>query len=474
MSILLINPHGGYHHEYPPLGLLYIASYLREKGRRIIFLDEGTVSCPGEEYSSLVEEHRPRFVALSLYTTNISRAYHIITTIKSNFPDCIIIVGGHHATALPGETIEECSAIDYLVAGEGEVTLHELLNAIESGQDIETVKGVYINNGHTSERLRFTGEREYFGNLDALPLPAHDLIDLSAYSQNEIRLGKRVGVMITSRGCPYSCTFCNKAVFKSVTRRRSPANVVQEIRYLIATQRIDEIYFQDDLFALDRRWLAEFLEEMKRNDIALPWRMLARVDILEESDYQSLKKGGCYLVQFGVESGNETVLKDIRKGITTDQVRRAFRMAREAGLQTYGFFIFGHKLDTLGTIRETFELAKDIRCDFTSFFLLVPFPGTAVYSSLTDEYRRDWSRIQYVNWNRGLDPISLCGVPGRLLKCLEQQVNMAYYGRISYLFANVLRFAPFSLFVLKLRWWLRNIGVHLFFKLRRGKHLFAK
>lgn len=459
MSILLINPSGGYHHEYPPLGLLYITSFLRMHGRTVHFFDEGALECPGEKFQDIFKTTRPRYVGLSLYTTNISRAYEIVEVIHGLAPDVIIVVGGPHASALPEYTLQECPLIDFLVVGEGEETLKELIEDLDSGGSGESISGLYVAKQGSGTGFVFTGTREYIADLDSLPLPAHDLVDLDAYQKNPISLGNKVGVIITSRGCPYNCTFCNKAVFRSITRRRSPLNVINEIRYLIDAESIDEIYFQDDLFALDRHWLAEFTDLLCRLNLKIPWRMLARVDILADEDYRRLKEAGCYLVQFGVESGNDEILKEINKQISTQQVINAFEMAQRHKLQTYGFFIFGHRQETKETIKQTFKLAKRIHGDFTSFFLLVPFPGTEVYSYLGKDARYDWQLIQYMNWNKGLEPLSICVIPGNELKLFIEQVNMEYFGRIGYLWHNVFSSTQIKLIRLKLRWFL-SMTIH--------------
>jgi len=454
MSILLINPSGGYHHEYPPLGLLYLASYLRNSGRTVSFFDEGSLQNPDDTFLKLLKEICPKYVGLSLYTTNISRAYEIIGRIREISHDVIIIAGGPHATALPEYTLKECPQIDFLAAGEGEETLKELLDDLDAGGNGVNVRGLYCQCRSSDADPVFTGTREYIANIDVLPMPAHDLVDLDVYQKNPISRGTRVGVIITSRGCPYNCTFCNKAVFRSVTRRRSPLNVINEIEWLISNSSIDEIYFQDDLFALDRQWLIEFTRLLRQHEIKLPWRMLARVDILKDDDYRNLREAGCYLIQFGVESGNDDILKDINKQITTQQVINAFAMARKYRFQTYGFFIFGHRLDNYETIMQTFDLAKKLRCDFTSFFLLVPFPGTNVYSCLPADARHDWKRIQYMNWNKELEPLSICSVPGTALKQIEEQAGMEYFGRINYLLHNIFSGNDIKLIRLKFRWFL--------------------
>lgn len=468
MSILLINPHGGYQHEYPPLGLLSLCSCLRQQHIPFGFLDEGIYPVVGDQFYMLFAELRPRYLGLSLYTTNISRAFSIITRIKTECPEIIVIVGGPHASALPDETLQECHLIDYLVAGEGEVTLVELIRALDSGNDGQQVSGVYYRTVDGS--IRCSGERPYIQNLDELPFPAHDLVHPRQYQYNPISIGTTVASIITSRGCPFNCTFCNKAVFKSKIRRRSPEHVMSEIMYLRELYNIDEIYFQDDLFALDRQWLHAIIASMAAHNLRIPWRMLARVDILDEADYRIARQAGCYLVQFGVESGNNSVLRDIKKNITRSQIYSAFRAARRAGMQTYGFFIFGHRIDTHQTIRETFQLACEIQADFTSFFLLVPFPGTACYQYLPEEQRHDWQRIRYINWERELEPFSICEVSPRDLRQYESQVNREYYGRIQYLTGNILlSWGSLPLMKLKMAWWILNTLARLRARIR-GEH----
>ena len=433
MKILFINPPGNTPNEYPPLGLLYLASVARKSGYTVDFFDAGIENnAKNISLEDDIIKFNPDVCALSLYTTNILEAFNIIRWVKTRLPKCKVVVGGHHATALPERTMKECQDIDYLVYGEGEETFVELLNAIDKNYSASEVRGIFYR---ANNSIRSTEPREYIEGLDSIPFPAFDLSKDFNYPYDAFVQGRRVGVIVSSRGCPYKCVFCNRAVFKSKYRRRSPGNVVAEMKYQIEKFGVDEIYFMDDLFAINRRWLNEFYLELEENAVKVPWKCLGRVDILSKEDFVRMRKNGCYIIQFGVESGNDKILEDIKKHITVDQARRSFKEARDAGLHTHGFFIFGHRKDDNSSIKQTLKFAQELNPPFISFFLLVPFPGTEVYSYVNSEQRYDWDRIKYYHF--GTLPISVCKIDPRSLVLFADQAFSEFYGRMRYLWQNL-------------------------------------
>jgi len=436
MRIALINPGGGYRHEYPPLGLLYLAAVLKRTGHVVGFYDEGARHKKHISIFDYLKAFKPQISAVALYTTNLSRTYKTIANIKKICPQGIILAGGPHATVLPERTMEECPDIDFLVCGEGEVTVTELLGAFQAKSDISRIAGIYYR---SKGDIRHTPPRRMVEDLNSIPFPAYDLLEDFSYNFHHIRVGKKVATMVTSRGCPYECVFCAaKAVWGRSFRRRSPQNVIAEIEWLTEEHGYDEVYFQDDLFAVDRAWLDEFYCLLRQRGIKVPWKCLARVDLLTAEDYTRMANHGCYLIQLGVESGDDTVLKDIKKNITTAQARIAFQQARQAGLNTYGFFILGHRLDTPQTVIRTINFAKNLHPDFVSFFCLVPFPGTEVYNLVPESLKYDWDRIAYSGWGRNLAQIQISAVnPGDLL-LLEQQAYVPVHASFSFLLRNIL------------------------------------
>ena len=436
MKILLINPSGGYTHEYPPLGLLYIASVLRDSGHEIGFFDEGARSKKGLSLFKYAKKFNPDACGVAVYTTNIIETFKKISFIKKHNPKCVIFVGGPHATVLPERTLQECKDIDYLVCGEGENTTKELLDVIQMNGDISSVNGLYFRD---SETIKKTGTRDLIKNLDSIPFPMYELLDDFEYVFDSLKVGKKLGTLMTSRGCPYDCAFCAaKAVWRGSFRRRSPENIIGEIKLLIDKYGYDELYFMDDLFAVNKRWLDKFYTLKQEHSIDVPWKCLGRVDLLESEDYQKMADSGCYLIQFGVESGDNDILENICKGITTSQVIDGFSKAKAAGLNTFAFFIIGHQLDTYETILKTINFSKELCPDFLSFFCLVPFPGTKLYELIPEDSKYDWSRLMYSDWGRDLKPIQISSVPSEDLLAFEQQAYAKIYVSILYILKNIM------------------------------------
>lgn len=453
MKVMLINPGGGYPHEYPPLGLLYIASSLRNAGYDVHFYDEGaeTKLPPLIEYLKTVQ---PDICGFSLYTTNVINSFNLIRDVKKHFKKCRIVVGGPHATAVPQRTLKECPEIDYLVLGEGELAIVELLKALVGRKSVADIEGLCFRN---NSRTICTPPRKFIKNLDTIDFPTYDLIKKFRYRYDPLEIGEKVGTLIASRGCPFKCNFCNKAVFGSTYRRRSPENVIQEMEFLCRDFKIDEFYFMDDLFAFNSKWIQKFCQLLRERNIRLPWRCLERAGALSKQDYMMMKENGCYVIQLGVESGNQKILDSIGKCITIDEIRNTFSTAREAGLDIFGYFIFGHRDDNRKTIKETLNFAIDLKCDFISFFTLVPFPGTKVNSFVNKKDRYNWARMQYLNWNRKISPISICSVSSDDLARYEEQAYMEYFGRFGYLFNNII-FHRDKLILkkIKMQFWIRN------------------
>ena len=453
MRILFINPAGFGTNEYPPLGLLYLASVAKRNEHEVDFFDEG-IDKSESNVIEYVKKQKPEIVAFSLYTVNLIDSYRIIKKISKLNPRPTIITGGPHATALPEKTLQECPEIDYLIYGEGENTFIELLEALEEEKEVKNIKGIYY---HNNGIIMHTEPRPYIKDLDSLPFPSYDVIQKYHYPMDMVVKGKKVATVITSRGCPYHCAFCNKAVFGDEYRRRSPKNVVSEIKELI-NKGIDEIYFVDDLFAFNKKWLSDFYKELDKEKIRIPWKCLGRVGALDHNDFKAMKEHGCYVIELGIESGNNEILKDIHKKITIEEAERTVKEAKKAGLAVHTFWILGHRLDTEETIKQTIDTAKRFNSDFVSFFVLVPFPGTEVYRFIPEELRCRWERIGY--YHKDTLPISICKVsPQRLLE-LEEEAFWHYFLRFRYIIDNII-FTKSRLRLIKIKMILWRLKIHL-------------
>jgi anaerobic magnesium-protoporphyrin IX monomethyl ester cyclase len=437
MRVLFVQPGSKeITNQYPPVGVLYLASAASNRGYEVDVYDAAAEGRSLDGAYEFAVDFQPDVLCLSLYTIGLVQQYTFLKRVRNTFPGSTVIVGGPHATALPSYTMRECGEIDFLVFGEGERTIVELLGHLERKEEIDHIKGIcFRKNGEIVQNKA----RELIENLDEMPFPAYALLKNNGftYARRSFNATDKVGAIISSRGCPFNCVFCFKATFGSKLRRRSAKNVVAEMAWQMKEFGVEEFQFLDDLFAVNSKWLNEFFDELDKQNIRVPWKCLARVTSVSKDDLLKMRGHGCYGVEFGVESGNDEVLKDANKGITAEQARKAFQAAKGVGLVTFGFFIFGLRKDTHETIRQTLHLAKKISPDACGFATLLPFPGSKVNSYLPSELKYEWQKFNSYYDKKAL-PFSICSVSPKDLREYSSQADSEVNGSLSYFFKNVL------------------------------------
>lgn len=371
MKIALINPRNESCSSFlPPLGVLYIGAVLEKEGFYIRIFD----ITPSNEQQKIKEivDFRPDIVGVSIVTVHVERAKQVISTLK-RYLKFTLIIGGVHCTALPEESLDFFEA-DCVVIGEGEYTMKELC----SRKSFCDVKGIaYRKNGSIIK----TGPREPIDLLDELPFPARRLIDFEKYlfPPGTIRgyWSERCTSVMTSRGCPFQCIWCGtQTIFGHKVRRRSVDNVIKEIEFLQKNYKIDSIWFVDDTFTLDRKWVVEFCNKLIDGNIRLKWGAQAHVTTIDAELLSLMRKAGLVQIDFGVESGSDKVLRALKKGSTVQAIKKAFYITKKAGVRRMASFMFGNPEETEEDVKMTFRLAKEIKPDFVSTFYLTPFPGT--------------------------------------------------------------------------------------------------
>jgi radical SAM superfamily enzyme YgiQ (UPF0313 family) len=291
------------------------------------------------------------------------------------------VLGGPHATVFKEKLLENNPDLDYVVFGEGEETFIELLGALEAGTSPATIAGVATREGSGPQRA-------FCSDLNDIPFPARDLLPMNKY-RHPLSAG-RVTTMITSRGCPYPCIFCDKGVFGSNWRARSAENVLSEIDEVVNRFKVNSIIFYDDLFTLKHDRLEAICEGIIRKNYRISWKAEGRVDIVDPDTLRLMKRAGCDTVAYGVETANQAGLDYLRKKTTPAQIRSAFEMTRNAGLKTMGYFILGIPVETYKDAVRTIDFAVEIKTDFAQFSVLSPLPGTRLHDDAMDKgwYRR--------------------------------------------------------------------------------------
>ena len=331
MRILLVNPFYPISETpSPPLGLAYLAAALEAAGHTVMLLDYVVTPYSRQGLAAALNRFRPQIAGVTAVTMTVQRAMAVVEDIKTAVPAVLTVAGGPHVTFCAQQTLDDYPALDMVVLGEGEATLVDLADAVQSGRDRATVNGMAFR-GETG--IHRTGARPLIDNIDTLPPPARHLIPLGRYRALNLPVS-----MVTSRGCPFGCIFCvgRKMVGRNV-RYRDPGAVVDEMADL---SRLDfkQINIADDLFTASRRHCLAICNEILRRNLDIQWTAFARVDTVSAEILQRMKAAGCTGVSFGVESGNAGILKTVKKGISLGQVTDAARLCTAAGVTPYASF----------------------------------------------------------------------------------------------------------------------------------------
>jgi radical SAM superfamily enzyme YgiQ (UPF0313 family) len=343
-----------------PLGLLYIASMLEAASHDVWCIDAAAERLDVARTVRRVEELRPDVIGIGSFTVTFETTKELAQALKGALPRVPIVLGSYHVTLVPNEAMRDPS-FDVGVLGEGEHTMLEIVEAYRHGPptalDLEKIQGICFR--RPDGTLHTTPRRAAFKELDRLPFPARHLLPPDLYKPipiDEHAFPKFS--MISSRGCPFHCVFCQKA--GSGYRMHSPAYVVDEMEHLVRDFGARDIAFVDSLFTANRKRVEGICDEIERRGVKVSWTCSSRVEIVDRAILQRMKDAGCWRTRFGIESGSDRVLDFISKGITKERIRAAVTAADEVGLRPKAFFMVGHMPDDEASIRETIEFAKSL------------------------------------------------------------------------------------------------------------------
>jgi radical SAM superfamily enzyme YgiQ (UPF0313 family) len=383
-------------HHRPVLGLSYLAAVLQEKGVDVRIFDAHFHQLSSEKLASLLIEFRPDIVGATAMTHEIKPAADIVRKVKEKM-DCTAVVGGPHVTALPERTLKEFPVFDCGVCGEGEKAILALVERIERDGELSDIEGLVFHDKDGEVRFNSPAPLLTSEELDDLPFPAFG----QYYGDNPdaLRAKKEEYPIITSRGCPYNCAFCMRVLGKKI-RRRSPENIVGEIEFAVSTYGAHTINFQDEIFLSDTAHTRKVLQMIidKGLNKRIRWVGLTRANLVNEDIIALAKESGCFHIEMGVESGSEEILRNIKKGISIEQIRKAVKIIKGHGLYLVTYYILGHPGETRQTVEDTIRLAAELNTDHIAVGLMVPYPGTQIYDyALKGEegYKlltEDWSR----------------------------------------------------------------------------------
>ncbi|MCF8257363.1 MAG: B12-binding domain-containing radical SAM protein [Flavobacteriales bacterium] len=358
-------------YDTPPFGrtaLAYLAGYLRQfDGFEVSIIDAKFERLSFDATMARIAELKPDVVGLTAFTNEIKPAAFLAHLVKMELPECITVVGGPHVTAIPQETLAEFPSFDMGVVGEGEVTFHELCTALRSRTELEPVKGIAYRKHGT---IMQTAPRERILDQDCIPFPAWDLLPrASTYFIQSVR------------GCPFNCLFCMNPSGR-VARKRSVANVMKELQWVIDEFSPERISFGDELFSVDMQRTALLLDAMADSDIGhrVRWDVQTHVQFVDRPLFRKFKRAGVERVELGVETGDEQSLKGMGKGTTLKMIHCACKAAKDEGVTIGTFFLFGQPNETPESLEKTVDLAVKLNPNLPMFGLMTPYPGTEVAS----------------------------------------------------------------------------------------------
>ncbi len=422
--------------SFLPLGLAYIAAVLEKQNYKVKILDCIVQPLSNEEFLQEFNSFNPDIVGFTSVTSTIRSAYRLSAMVKENKPEVVTIIGGPHATAMPDECLNE--AIDFVVSGEGEETIKDLLANLKKPEKVNGL--IFKRKGE----IIHTAPRAFIRDLDALPMPARHLFPSLKLYKGQEGLGNRIPVasIITSRGCPFKCAFCFKAVFGNKFRARSAESIVKEWTFLVKEYKVKEISIVDDSFTTSKKRVHAVCDYLIENKLTIPWSCPngIRVDLIDLELVQKMRRAGCYRVALGIESGSQAIIDSIGKNITLEQVEHAIKCCKKVGIKTMGFFMLGNLAENEDTMRKTINFAIKLNPTYAQFLIGMPFPGSRFYNEVIKNgelYIDNWD--QYGNYEKLASYKYKQITPALLLK-MHKEAYRRYYFRFGYIIRQLFNF----------------------------------
>jgi radical SAM superfamily enzyme YgiQ (UPF0313 family) len=410
MKVLFVHPHGNnwlggqkdissVFNLMPPLGMMSIAAVLEQNGIAVELIDCFATPLTAEKLVDRILADPPAAVAFSCTTSSFLEGNRFAELLKQRRPEIVTVVGGAHACSIGPRLLDSFPAIDYLVIGEGELTMLELAQA--GFRNAEGIPGLAYRGSDGLGIL--PARRELIPDLDALPFPAYHLLpgfprlyNLPLFSYPTAPNSS----IISSRGCPYSCSYCDRSVFSHGFRFNSPEYIVEHIAMLNRDYGIRHVFFYDDLFTFDRKRVARFCELKEQRGLKVTYNCIARLEHVDGELLELLKRSGCWQVNFGIESGDPEVLKKHRKFLGLGEVGHKLEMVRQAGMRVKGLFMVGLPGEDRDSIRRTIDYALSLPLDEINVTKFTPFAGAPVYATIREhgQFEENWPLMNCLNF----------------------------------------------------------------------------
>ncbi|MFH1738682.1 MAG: radical SAM protein [bacterium] len=429
---------------WPQTGLAYLAAVARERDCTVTLHDAMTLGWDWKETLTRAEEFNPDLVVILATTPTFPNDAAFVSVLRERVPKARIGLVGTHVTALPGESLAKSRA-DFVLLGEAEETLGEIVE--RWGEDLDSVDSVgVLRDGEVVLGTR----RPLIEPLDSLPDPARDLLPVSRYTM-PFTEGRPFATVIPSRGCPFLCTFCRAGdVWGRKVRVRSPERVVKELIEIGERFSIRDVTFMTDTLLANRDWALSLFREMSKAHLGTQWIGNARADQVDPELLDAMKRSGCSLMSYGIESGSQEMLDSMKKHLTLQQCLDGVRMTKEAGITAFAYFILGMPGETKETIQESIDFARRLDADYVNFHIATPFPGTEFYRQAKESgwlINDKWEDYE----EEGSAVVSYPNLSAKELVAAQKRAMALLYATPSRLFKEILSIRSFSDLIAKCR-----------------------
>jgi len=383
-------------HDYDniiqPYGLAVISGFLKSHGCDITLFDAHAYHNEKDQIIQFIKELNPTILGLPVYTSQLPQTIYFLKDLKRVMPDIITVVGGPHPTAESESLLLQNKEIDIAIRNEGEFTMLEIINRLQNNTPLNDVAGITYR---VDGEVKVNSCREFIKDINSLPFADWDSLPMERYwGANTER--KNFANIVFSRGCPFSCTFCGaKEAIGRKHRRRSPESISEEVKLLYEKYGVRELGLSDSTFNVNKKWVKEVCEALlDLNKPDLVWQCNIRADLIDQESLVLMKKSGCTKVFVGVESGDDEMLKSMKKGTNCEMIRKCVNLLDKMGFQVFCGFLIGMPGETKASIQKTMALAKELRKHSCAFSIATPFPGSEFYEIAKQEgfVVEDWSK----------------------------------------------------------------------------------
>jgi radical SAM superfamily enzyme YgiQ (UPF0313 family) len=383
----------------PGFGMLVLAAVARQRGHEVTIFDaKGSGETPAHVAQQILA-FRPDVVGFSATTISVTNAGRTAELLKRSAPQIVTVVGGPHVSSIPERTLAAFPAIDYGVVGEGEVSFFELIDRLRAKSSVAETPGLVYR---VNDSVVANPRSPYIADLDALPLPAWDLVPGFPHRFAPSMFSYRkspVATLVTSRGCPFSCAFCDRSTSGKLGRYHSTQSVLRHCRHLLDLG-VRHIIFYDDLFTVKRKRVVELCEAFIAAGFDFTWSCNSHPNLLDREALSLMKRAGCWQIAYGIESGSQRVLDVVKREVKLPRMRETLRMTRDAGIRAKGYLMIGHPTETVETLEETAQFLRVVELDLCQVTKFTPYPGTPAYPQVREHgaFEEDWERMNAMNF----------------------------------------------------------------------------